>query len=402
MRDRQTSCEGGSNIANRLVISVLGHPMALNLFLKTHQFYQEVSPSITPTFLFCEHEDSRAESFLRELRNRGGQDLASRAERVGNGKEMVMGASKVFTMLPSTPQVQAVYLDQDNGILAGLAKLPSNTPPLPETLLLSDTSLPSDTFTQGEKVKKELTSTTDASSPATEVSQVHTMLVDQTTLDPTVSLSISSLIHDSTSSAALMIDAPVSGGTVAAERGELTIMFGSPAPIATRLAMPFLQMMAREGGVIECGGSGTGVGVKVCNNLVLASNQIALSEGLALGRSLNIDIALLQSVINTSSGSSWSSRVNPPISSIPGTPASRGYSGGFQTRLMLKDVNLALQAARKHNLATPLTSASKSIYEAVCSDGDGQWASKDFSVAYEWVKKKQQAAMDMAWKDGLP
>lgn len=176
-----------------------------------------------------------------------------------------MGASKVFTMLPSTPQVQAVYLDQDNGILAGLAKLPSNTPPLPETLLLSDTSLPSDTVTQGGKVKKELTSTTDASSPATEVSQVHTMLVDQTTLDPTVSLSISSLIHDSTSSAALMIDAPVSGGTVAAERGELTIMFGSPAPMATRLAMPFLQMMAREGGVIECGGSGTGVGVKVCN-----------------------------------------------------------------------------------------------------------------------------------------
>lgn len=101
-----------------------------------------------------------------------------------------------------------------------------------------------------------------------------------------------------------------------------------------------------------------------------------------MGRSLNIDIALLQSVINTSSGSSWSSRVNPPISSIPGTPASRGYSGGFQTRLMLKDVNLALQAAHKHNLATPLTSASKSIYEAVCSDGDGQWASKDFS----WVK----------------
>lgn len=49
---------------------------------------------------------------------------------------------------------------------------------------------------------------------------------------------------------------------------------------------------------------------------------------------------------------------------------------------MLKDVNLALQAAHKHNLATPLTSASKSIYEAVCSDGDGQWASKDFS----WVK----------------
>lgn len=380
----------------------MGHPMALNLFLKTNQFYQKVSPSATPSFLFCEHDDSRAESFLRELRSRGGQDLASRAERVGSGKEMVMGASKVFTMLPSTPQVQAVYLDQNNGILAGLSKLPRDIPSLPETLLLSDSSLLSNTVTLEGGVKKEMSSTTDIPSPATNPNHAHTMLIDQTTLDPTVSLSISSLIHDSTSSAALMIDAPVSGGTVAAEKGELTIMFGSPSPMATRLAMPLLQMMAREGGVIECGGSGTGVGVKVCNNLVLASNQIALSEGLALGRSLNIDIALLQSVINTSSGSSWSSRVNPPISSIPGTPASRGYSGGFQTRLMLKDVNLALQAAHKHNLATPLTSASKSIYEAICSDGDGQWAGKDFSVSYEWVTKKQQAAMDMVSKDGLP
>lgn len=187
---------------------------------------------------------------------------------------MVMGASKVFTMLPSTPQVQAVYLDQDNGILAGLAKLPMNTPPLSETLLLSDTSLLSNTVTREEGVKKESPSVIDASTPATQPIQVHTMLVDQTTLDPTVSLSISSLIHDSTSRAALMIDAPVSGGTVAAERGELTIMFGSPAPIATRLAMPLLQMMAREGGVIECGGSGTGVGVKVCNKYVSTKRSI--------------------------------------------------------------------------------------------------------------------------------
>lgn len=187
---------------------------------------------------------------------------------------MVMGASKVFTMLPSTPQVQAVYLDQNNGILAGLSKLPRDIPSLPETLLLSDSSLLSNTVTQEGGIKKGMSSTTDVSSPATNPNHAHTMLIDQTTLDPTVSLSISSLIHDSTSSAALMIDAPVSGGTVAAEKGELTIMFGSPSPMATRLAMPLLQMMAREGGVIECGGSGTGVGVKVCNKWVFFKRSI--------------------------------------------------------------------------------------------------------------------------------
>lgn len=87
INDERSSGRPCSNIANRLLITTLGHPMALNLFLKTNQFYQKVSPSVTPSFLFCEHDDSRAESFLRELRSRGGQDLASRAERVGSGKE---------------------------------------------------------------------------------------------------------------------------------------------------------------------------------------------------------------------------------------------------------------------------------------------------------------------------
>jgi 3-hydroxyisobutyrate dehydrogenase len=54
-------------------------------------------------------------------------------------------------------------------------------------------------------------------------------------------------------------------GIVAAKAGTLTIMFGSPSPIATSLAVPFLQRMARDDGVIPCGSTGAGVGVKVCN-----------------------------------------------------------------------------------------------------------------------------------------
>jgi 3-hydroxyisobutyrate dehydrogenase len=56
-----------------------------------------------------------------------------------------------------------------------------------------------------------------------------------------------------------------SAGIVAAAAGILTIMFGSPSSVATFLARPLLERMAREGGVIECGKNGTGVGVKVCN-----------------------------------------------------------------------------------------------------------------------------------------
>lgn len=57
-------------------------------------------------------------------------------------------------------------------------------------------------------------------------------------------------------------------GIVAAAAGLLTVMFGSPSSLATSLARPLLERMAREGGVVACGGNGTGVGVKVCNKYV--------------------------------------------------------------------------------------------------------------------------------------
>lgn len=90
-------------------------------------------------------------------------------------------------------------------------------------------------------------------------------------------------------------------------------MFGSPSEIASGHAIPLLQRMAREGGAIPCGRNGTGVGVKVCNkcvcrlevadeSLILAVNQIALAEGVALGKSLGIDPVLLHNVVNSSSG----------------------------------------------------------------------------------------------------
>jgi len=91
-------------------------------------------------------------------------------------------------------------------------------------------------------------------------------------------------------------------------------------------------------------------------------------------------------------GQSWSSRVNSPSPEVPNSPGERGYTGGFQSRLMLKvslfpnfqelaenqDVGLALTAAHTYDLPTPLTWAAKSVYEAVCQEDGGEMATKDF------------------------
>jgi 3-hydroxyisobutyrate dehydrogenase len=72
--------------------------MAINLFTKTYQAHHDAASSSRthridtardttdiPGFAICEQDDNRAEAFLRDLRNRGGSELANRVERVSDG-----------------------------------------------------------------------------------------------------------------------------------------------------------------------------------------------------------------------------------------------------------------------------------------------------------------------------
>ena len=112
-------------------------------------------------------------------------------------------------MLPSTPQVESVYLDPEVGVLAGLKDLPSDTPPLASPMSASASSAESstDTVEDGSKrpVVEETRGTAYESSP-------HTLLIDQTTLDPTFAISLAERVQSETLGRVLMLDAPVSGG----------------------------------------------------------------------------------------------------------------------------------------------------------------------------------------------
>ena len=111
-------------------------------------------------------------------------------------------------MLPSTPQVEAVYLNEDTGILSGLLGLPVDTPPLASVPVPeggADGTL--------SKPTKTGRSDTDADTDSQPLPRnPHTVLIDQTTLDPTAAVSVAARIRDETGGRALMLDAPVSGG----------------------------------------------------------------------------------------------------------------------------------------------------------------------------------------------
>ncbi|MCP3099433.1 3-hydroxyisobutyrate dehydrogenase [Myxococcus sp. K15C18031901] len=165
------------------------------------------------------------------------------------------------------------------------------------------------------------------------------------------------------------IDAPVSGGTAGAEAGTLTFMVGGAAEVLER-ARPLLEQMGKN--VFHAGPIGAGQLTKMCNNLMLAIQMVGAAEALSLGAANGLSPQVLSDIMKRSSGGNWVlEKYNPVPGVMDGTPATRGYSGGFGTHLMLKDLGLAQENAVAVRAATPLGSLARSLYAAHCLAGHG-------------------------------
>lgn len=173
----------------------------------------------------------------------------------------------------------------------------------------------------------------------------------------------------------LSLDAPVSGGVGGATAGTLTFMAGGSDAAFAR-AEPILSRMGRK--VVHCGEAGAGQAAKICNNMILGISMIGVSEAFVLAEKLGLSHQALFDVASTSSGQCWSLTTYCPIPGpVPTSPANDGYTPGFAAALMLKDLQLAQDAARDVGAATPLGEHARAIYEAFEADGHG---AEDFSA----------------------
>jgi 3-hydroxyisobutyrate dehydrogenase len=238
------------------------------------------------------------------------------------------GVEAFITMLPSSPHVRSVYLGE-YGVMKAVA---AGTP-----------------------------------------------LIDCSTIDPLTSRDVA---MDALAKGCPMVDAPVSGGVGGAEAGTLTFMVGGEAKGFER-AKPILQAMGKN--IVHCGGAGNGQVAKICNNMMLAIEMIATSEGMTLAAKLGMDPKVFASIVNTSSGRCWSSDTyNPYPGVLENVPASRGYAGGFGADLMLKDLTLVTDAARSAKQPVMLGALAQQIYQKHSNDGNG---GKDFSsVILQYLK----------------
>jgi 3-hydroxyisobutyrate dehydrogenase len=176
------------------------------------------------------------------------------------------------------------------------------------------------------------------------------------------------------------LDAPVSGGVKGAVAGTLAFMVGGDSESLQR-ARPVLEPMA--GKIIHCGAAGAGQAAKLCNNMVLAVQQIAIGEAFVLAEKLGLSAQSLFDVITGATGNCWAVHTNCPVPGpVPTSPANNDFTPGFATALMNKDLHLAMDAVSSSGSAAPLGRHAAEIYAKFADDhGD-----KDFSAVIETLR----------------
>jgi 3-hydroxyisobutyrate dehydrogenase len=156
------------------------------------------------------------------------------------------------------------------------------------------------------------------------------------------------------------VDAPVSGSDGPAREGSLIVLGSGPEEIRARLR-PIFDAIGRK--TLWLGPAGNGSRLKLVLNNWLAAQTESLAETIAFTQALGLDSHLFVEAID-----------GEPLGSPYAVAKARAmiaedYAPGFALRLGLKDVGLALDAAREHNLELPMTSAVARRFEQAIADG---------------------------------
>jgi 3-hydroxyisobutyrate dehydrogenase len=176
------------------------------------------------------------------------------------------------------------------------------------------------------------------------------------------------------------LDAPVSGGVKGAVAGTLAFMVGGESEDLDT-ARPVLDAMA--GKIIHCGASGAGQAAKLCNNMLLAVQQIAVGEAFVLADKLGLSAQSLFDVITGATGNCWAVHTNCPVPGpVPASPANNDFKPGFATALMNKDLGLAMNAVSSTGASAPLGSHAAQIYARFAEEH----AELDFSAVIETLR----------------
>lgn len=186
------------------------------------------------------------------------------------------------------------------------------------------------------------------------------VLVDHSTISPSATRSFAERAADL---GVTWVDGPVSGGSEGAARGTLAVMAGGD-PAALERARPFMEAYATS--IVHVGTSpGSGQLAKAVNQVLVAINQLAVSEALMLAQSAGLDLtAALEAVEGGAAGSWMLSNRGPQM-------IKRDWRPGFTIDLQLKDLRLVLQEADELGVPLPGVALVFQLYRSLQARGLG-------------------------------
>ena len=179
------------------------------------------------------------------------------------------------------------------------------------------------------------------------------VLIDSSTVSPMLARRVAQACAER---GADFLDAPVTGGTWGAEKGELVFMVGGKKEVLDRVG-PVLEAVGKR--FFLLGPNGAGQTVKLAMNLILALEVEALAEGLELVTRAGVAGERLIEVLQSSMGRAPVLDVKAPVI------LKRDFTPSFPLRLMLKDVGLAMDLAKENGIELPAGTAAHRAYSAV-------------------------------------
>ena len=266
-------------------LGIMGRPMAKNLIEAGHELV-----------LY-----TRTKAKAEELTGDG-------ATIAGSPRKVAESADVVITMLPDSPDVEAVVAGED-GVLEGI--------------------------------------------------QEGALIVDMSTISPVVARKLAEKAREGGAS---MLDAPVSGGDVGAKDGTLSIMVGGSEEDFGR-ARPLFEVMGKT--VTHVGEAGAGQVVKACNQIVVGLTIEAVSEALVLGSKAGVEPSKILDVL--SGGLAGNKVMEVKRAKF----LEHAFDPGFRVELHHKDLGIALAAGREYGVALPVTAIVDQMLEALRAKGRG-------------------------------
>jgi 2-hydroxy-3-oxopropionate reductase len=201
------------------------------------------------------------------------------------------------------------------------------------------------------------------------------LLIDMSTIAPATAIEVSEAMAKKGGAA---LDAPVSGGEKGAINAALSIMVGGKAEDFER-AKPIFEALGKT--IVHVGGAGSGQTVKACNQVVVALNYAAVSEALVLGAKAGADPTKIVQVLSGGLAGSKVLEMKGP------SMVEHNFQPGFRIDLHRKDLAIALSTAREYGSPLPLTAIVSQFFDALSVAGKGDLDHSAILALYEELAK---------------